>query len=77
MAVGEALGPIRNLKLLFNVIEAHKKKVCQIADRVVIRIYDSVADAPKATGIERSNISLVANGKRGSAGGFEWRYYDV
>ena len=58
-------------------IEAHKKKVCQIADRVVIRIYDSVADASKATGIEHSNRSLAANGKRGSAGGFEWRYYDV
>lgn len=57
--------------------EAHKKKVCQISDRVVIKIYDSVEEASKATGIERSNISLASNGKRGSAGGFEWRYYGV
>ena len=57
--------------------EAHRKKVCQIADRVVIRVYDSVAEAEASTGIYHGNISLAANGKRGSAGGFEWRYYDV
>lgn len=37
-------------------------------------MFDSVSDASKNTGISRANISLCANGRRKTAGGYRWVY---
>ena len=58
-------------------LEAHKVKVCQIAGRVVIKAFNSIEDAARETGVNAQNISSAASGRRGTAGGYEWRYYDV
>ena len=58
-------------------LEAHKQRVCQIYGRFVIAVFDSIADASRATGIDSQNISSAASGKRYQAGGYEWRYYGV
>lgn len=65
------------LHSMAKALEAHRKKVCQILNRSVIAIYDSIADASAATGIDHRSISAAASGKNGQAGGYEWRYYNV
>ena len=37
-----------------------------------IQCYNSIADAERATGIANANISSCINGKRQTAGGFQW-----
>lgn len=39
-------------------------------------VYEGVLDAQKKTKINASNISMVCNNKRKSAGGFHWKYID-
>jgi hypothetical protein len=59
--------------------EAHSKKsVAQlsIGDGEVIKVYSSVSDAERQTGISRGNISNCCNGRSKSAGGYKWRYED-
>ncbi len=41
-----------------------------------IKVFDSVGEASRATGIDGSSISRCANGKLKSAGGFDWKYVD-
>lgn len=36
--------------------------------------YDSLLDAEHHTGVDRTNIGRVCNGKRETAGGMKWRY---
>jgi hypothetical protein len=42
----------------------------------LINIHDSVADAVRATGLNKSNIANCARGRKGcdTAGGFRWQY---
>ena len=51
---------------------ATKKKVAQLLNGKIIKIYESVSLATKETKI--NHICCVANGKRKTAGGFEWKY---
>ena len=37
-------------------------------------IYESISEAAKQTGTQRSNISKCCNGERKTAGGLEWQY---
>ena len=39
------------------------------------KIYEGVLDAYNKTNINASNISMVCNNKRKTAGGFHWKYY--
>ena len=39
-----------------------------------LQTYSSLREAAKDNNISSSNISMVAHGKRRSAGGFYWRY---
>lgn len=41
-----------------------------------IKIFKSISDAAREMNINDSNISMVCNGKRLSAGGYIWRYYE-
>lgn len=39
-----------------------------------IRMYDSIADAVRQTGINSKSIRDAANGKQKQAGGYKWKY---
>lgn len=43
----------------------------------LIATYDSLREAADATGIAMQNISAVARGERGSAGGYKWVRDDI
>jgi len=46
------------------------------ADGVEIARFNSVADASKATGIQRNRIRACLNGKQKKSNGFTWKYLD-
>jgi hypothetical protein len=48
------------------------KKVGQYKDTVLVKFYDSVGAASRATGIAQSSISTCCSGHRKTAGGFTW-----
>jgi len=50
------------------------KKVIQIdlSSGVAIRTYGGVSEASRLTGINRTNISAVCNGRRETGGGYKW-----
>jgi hypothetical protein len=56
---------------------ARNKKIIQL-DKTgkIIRIFDSISKAATSVGISNGNISLVAQGKQKTAGGFKWEYAD-
>lgn len=41
----------------------------------IINVYPSIKEASNVTGINQNNILRVCKNKRGSAGGYIWRYY--
>lgn len=43
-------------------------------DGKLLKVFDSITEAAKATGTNITSISLVASGKMRSANGFVWRY---
>jgi hypothetical protein len=45
----------------------------------LINVFDSVADAVRATGFNKSNIANCARGRKGcdTVGGFRWQYADL
>ena len=53
-----------------------KKSVKQINKETneIIKVYPSITDASKETGIQHSSISNACNGKYTTAGGFKWNY---
>lgn len=53
---------------------AQGKKVQQIKDGNVIRVFDSLHEINRELGYNFKNICSVCNGKRNSAHGFEWKY---
>lgn len=54
----------------------NKVGVVQISliDDLIIRKYESIAQASEITGIDRASISKCAKGERKTAGGFIWKY---
>jgi len=44
------------------------------ATNEVIKLFDSLADAGRETGINPANITSVCSGQRKKAGGYKWRY---
>ena len=50
------------------------KKVEQIKDGQVIRVFNSLHEINRELGYSFKNICSVCNGKRNSAHGYEWRY---
>lgn len=55
-------------------IEARKKGVFQKKNGEVIAMFGSFSDAQNVTGIINQNIIKVCQGKRHTAGGYEWEY---
>ena len=54
------------------VLKTYPKRRILCVNRGVI--FESVSDASKETGISRSNITMCANGRRKTAGGYKWVY---
>lgn len=52
------------------------KKVCQIKNNIIVKIWDSFTSINKENGWSIGNISSCCNGKRKRAYGYEWRYTD-
>lgn len=51
------------------------KRVAQYnKDGTLISVYSSTGEASRETGVKQPGISMAASGKRGSAGGFIWKY---
>lgn len=52
------------------------RKVCQISDGKIVKIYLSQRIAVKETGFSQGNLSECLSGKRKMVNGYEWQYYD-
>ena len=52
------------------------RKVAQIKDGKVIKVYFNCLKASQQTGIKYPNIWNVLNGNNKTTGGFEWKYVD-
>lgn len=70
-----------------HITEEHKKKISnfqklhspnkkQIICIETNIIYDSASEAERKTGINRRNISFVCSGKRQTAGGYHWQFFN-
>ena len=55
------------------LLNANKRKVIRI-DGDNTKLYDSVREAQDDTGVHNQNIIKVCQGKRRTAGGYQWRY---
>lgn len=62
------------LKDTMKAVEANKRKVASYRDDKLVKMYDSVRDAEKDTGVCNQNIIKVCQKRRKNAGGLEWRY---
>ena len=60
----DAIGNIKN----FNGY-----KINQIKDGIIINTFDSISKASKITGVCRSGIEKVINGKQHTSGGYYWK----
>ena len=60
------------------LIKLHRKKVKQLSydGTQLIKIYDSIRDAEKETGISNKQISKVCRKKMPTAHGFRWEYVE-
>ena len=52
----------------------HSKPVCQIKNGAVVATFLNAVEAMKATGVNSTNINRACNGKRKSAGGYQWMF---
>lgn len=69
------LGKVGALKGRLGELNHNSKQVSQCSkDGIVLQVFSATAEAARKTGIRQSDISLVAIGKRKSAGGFVWKY---
>ena len=56
------------------LLTKNSKPVEQVKDGFVIATFSNAVEAMRATGVNSTNICRVCNGRRGTAGGFEWRF---
>jgi hypothetical protein len=71
----EAITQSDNIIHAFNLGHKTLKPVQQIAvDGSIIATFPSIQAASDATGIYHSSISMVANGRNKTSGGFSWRF---
>lgn len=66
--------PNRNSLGKFGKDNPRSKLVLQIKDNNIIKTFYGLHDAERETGISRVSIKLVCQGKRKSAGGYQWQY---
>lgn len=57
------------------IIDKYGKPICQFnSDGTFVAEFSSIGEAERQTGIPKSNIRCVINGKRLTAGGFVWKF---
>ncbi len=61
--------------------DKHKKKIGKSNSKKILnitenKVFNSFTDASIYYNISRPNISSACNGKRKTAGGYEWKYYE-
>lgn len=61
-------------KLNIKVPSRMKKEIIQMKDNIIIKIWESITEAAKQTGISNSCISNCLAGRAKTAGGFFWMY---
>lgn len=62
---------------ILNGIETNGKKVSQYnKDTTLVKTYNSIVNASKATGINISSISKCCRNKQLTAGGYIWKYFE-
>lgn len=60
-----------------NVSSGSARKVIQLSmEDKIIKVYNSIAEAVRLTGINSKSIRDAANGKQKHAGGYKWKYED-
>lgn len=64
----------RMAEALLNRRDLSKPVVQYTSDGVFMALYPSTHEAERVTGISQANISRVCQGKRKTAGGYEWCY---
>lgn len=69
-------GPSFTWKGFFGWNHPHSKPVAQIQGGQIIKVYGSVLEAQRQTGIEMSNIAKCCRGARKTAGGYQWKYVE-
>lgn len=58
--------------------EKRSKRIQQFSkDLELIRVYDSISDAERKTGIYNPNIIKCCKGERRTAGGYIWKYEEI
>lgn len=68
---------VNGLNSTSHAIEATKKKVVQSTIRgTTIKVWNSLSDASRATGVPIGNITHCCRGQIKHAGGFKWAYLD-
>lgn len=53
----------------------YRNAVVQYKDNEAIKLYESGVQAAKELGISSTGISSVCNGRRNSAGGYQWKKF--
>lgn len=66
-----------NMRKAVDIGLIKSKGVYQIKNGEKIATYQSLTEASKETGINKSNISKCCNGDRHTAGGYEWEWANV
>lgn len=61
---------------IYTIPNKQKRKVCQIKEKRMINIFDSLTEASMKTGINCACICECCKGRQKTAGGYIWRYTD-
>lgn len=70
-------GKKRPKKVCEKISQSKQRKVLQVSlEGQIIKIFNSIEDAAKASGCFHSNIVKVCQGKRKKAGGYKWSYFE-
>lgn len=55
-------------------IGSTSKSIAQLKDGVILRVFSSIREAERVTGIQHESISACCRRKRKTAGGYEWAF---
>jgi hypothetical protein len=61
-------------KQRFELKRIRARDVYMILDNKIIKVFKSVSNAVRATGLAQGNISSCLTGKRKTCGGYSWSY---
>ena len=68
------LGQKRNKEQIYNYRKGQKKYYIPVLCVETGKVYESIAEAQRALGVEKSHIGNVCTGRRKSSLGYTWKY---